>query len=354
MKQNHHLQKTTTGFHLLWLEEYIMKEHQKCKQEAILSAGELALKNRPGKNDTDIGPYVAWIKSKYQQLSSFAETTIQAGNEGEMGKNEFNLSEDKKKTLEAKIAELKILLRHKQSIIDGQPMNFPWREKTKSDIVIGAIATVEALLSVKAFQLFGDAFIFTLLIAVALGLALWGAAHAVPYLIRLGKTLAQRILISTVIAFFVTSAFYGLGILRSIYFHQTGDLDIHPAIFALSNVFFFGVATTYAYFFLPTRQDEVEKVRSDALQQKVRDMEKEMGDLVKSRDALPEKLSTSLSERLNKMSYESGIKDWIDHLCDETIGEFIRENISVRSDNIMPACFQNLAKEKINSYSLNP
>lgn len=354
MKQNYHLETASTSFHLPLLEEHIMKEHQQFKQDAILYAGELALKNQPAKDESDISPYVAWIKAKYQQLSSYAMAQIQGANEKEVGKYEFTLSEQTKIILDENIGDVKLKLRHKRSILAGIQLTYPWRKKVKSEIVIAAIACVEALLSTKAFQLFGDAFIFTILIAITLGLALWGAAHAVPHLIRQGKTVAQRIFISSVIAFFVISAFYGLGILRSIYFHQTGHIDINPAIFTLLNTFFFGIATTYAYFFLPTKQDEVDKEKSDDLQKEIRDLEKEERDLIATRDNLPAKLSKSLSERLNKMTYESNIKEWVANLCNETIGEFIRENISTRKDNLTPACFRNLNKEKISSYSLNP
>lgn len=354
MKQNQHIQKASRGFHLPWLEEYIMKEHQKCKQDTVMYAGELALKNKPAQHDRDISPFITWIQSKYHQLESYAVTNIQAANEKELGKFEVTLSEQNKVIINERITEIELKLHRLRGVQSSIELDFPWRKKFKSDIIIAAIAGVESLLSLKAFQLFGDSFIFTILIAITLGMALWGAAHTVPHLIRQGKTLSQRIIISSIISCITLSAFYGLGILRSIYFHEKGGLDIHPALFTLLNTFFFGVATTYAYFFLPTKQDEVDKEKHDDLQKEILGLEKEKKELVDTLDNMPGKLTTSLSERLNKMTYQSDMKGWIANLCQETIGAFIRENISVRRDNVTPECFQNISNEKMNSYSLNP
>jgi hypothetical protein len=136
--------------------------------------------------------------------------------------------------------------------------------------------------------------------------------------------------------------FFVMGILRSRYLEAAGGIIISPVLFMIINDFLFSAAVSYAFFFLPTKKDEADKERFNQLKKEITVLENEKEALKSSQSNLPVNLGLHLKARLGRMSYDGEMKEWIQRLCRETIGVFVRENIENRKDGVTPMGFRNL------------
>ncbi len=333
MKKAIQIQPSNQSFKISELDEEISLSHRRLKNEYIGKARFLARDNKSNLRYNDKS-HVELIQATYEHLERLIEKTVQASSQRELGKYDLNHAEETKSWMQREIRGVELKILDKETELLSIQLDYPWNEKLKRELLLGAIIIVEAVLSYKAFQLFGDSSLITFVITLSLAATFWAASHhLVPRAINLGKSRRAKILIGLVILIVAVAFFYGLGILRSVYFKEVEGINIHPALFAFLNLVLFIVASAISLFKLPTEKQIIDKEHKDRIEKDLENLYKQKDKLDEESKLLSKNLTGTLQERVAKMAYELSMKQWVNTLCEETKAAYILEFELARDNN---------------------
>jgi hypothetical protein len=334
----------TTLYNEQQIEAFLKTGDAELKHLAQKSARSLGERNLPTPLDDSIVPYIREFKSGYERLCANFLQQIQPETHKPEGGLDITRAKEKLSTLQWKIDQLEEKNRTDIAVIkdfDPSILLF-WVRKVCGLLMI--IISGEIIYNMKAFQVIGESLIYALLLSLCASVAILVFGDLTAMLYKLAKNKLERISIVIVSLLIVGALFYEFGVLRSSYLSSHGT-SVHPLFFVIINLFFFVVSALLSYFFLPSWQEIKEHINMMKLYRPYQNRLRESARAIAEKESIQDAIHEMSKGRIRLMNYAEYSKNTIGKMYHETVGLFIRLNITYRVDRKTPDCFSQSVPE---------
>lgn len=298
-------------------------------------------RNKPGKDDKSLHPFIGGLVEGYKRLIKEVETHIFNGHNAEWIQNLIASAKEKRDKLKRMIIEQGD--RVKDAVNEFRDLSPPYDPNRVRlwKLAVVLASCLEVILGFLALQGIGIPIILSFIAGLGLGAVVLGIAHTVPDMLRKIKNPRIRWItfVGTLIA--VGILFFILGVLRSMYLNEDALLKIPPWVFAGVNLILFGSAALFAYFQFPTKEQRDEMQRYLEKKRKVDEETNRMTELEVQLATEERDIYEQVQVLLQRKAKAKSLKAEVTAHAREGIGLYKNENLLARRDDIVPPCFNN-------------
>lgn len=329
------------------IEKLMESSDAELKALAVRSARHYAAENRPLVSDDSLLQYIPEIIGGYERTASDILRLLQPETHFPDGKMDIERTNQKKANLDWEIEELEKKVRIEEPLIkdhDEREFNFT---KRKILWVILLMMAGETTYNTGSFQLISENPIFTLLLSVAITIAVLLAGHTTASLYKKAETRKQKIAVVGGSLLAMSLLFFCFALLRTWYLHEK-SVEINPLLFVIFNLFFFVVMCLISYFYLPSWEELRRNRQLERINTALKRKKAELSEKKNFRDKLIDSLHDLNKTRVRSIHYAKYLTDSIRARFKEAAGLFMSTNNRYRTDRKTPDCFsQTLPELKI-------
>lgn len=247
------------------LESHLETEITRINADAKQDVGFAASKNMD-----DIEPIINEVNAETDVLITYVGQTLDP--ETEKLKTEIDqagiemvrtTANEEVKTIDKQINAVEIDIKRTR-------LDYNWAKKKWVNLTIYFLVAIDCLTNFRSFQVVMENLLLSLILAIAIAFGLNAAVHQIGHRIQKAKTRKERIIVFIIGVFSGAIIFFGLGILRNIFYEDSGTMLTSPVWWAVWNTFFYTIAILIAITQWPTNEQilayEQLKVRKKELQ----------------------------------------------------------------------------------------
>ena len=335
------------------LEKLIQTRDRELKEQAQKNAKHLATRNLPGKEDSDLSPYIGDLKTGYEALATDILSRLQPHTHYPEAKMDADYLREKDRLLENEIRKKEDSIRNELfELGDYNPKTIARRIRIVLVISI-ILALGEVVFNSKVFQITGENLLFALIISVSITVGVNLFAHLSVLQYKAAKTKLKRRLIVAASLTLATGVFIALALLRTRYL-AAHHVDVSPINFVVFNLFYFIVTSLLSFYVFPTKEEIKLNHEKIVRLQAIEKMKKEAVALKGEREHLKEVILENTKHRIRISYYAHYLAERIRKKYHESVELFKSTNIIFRTDKFVPECFSHPAIEpNIESHTLN-
>lgn len=320
------------------LEKIIETQDAELKGLALKKAKHFAKCNLPAPKKDYLSNYTGEVTAGYKRLIADALHYIQPGANLPESKMEAKFFEEKDIELEREIRD-----RENQNRNDEFDLNNHSSNNLVLRIVFVLLASLviyigEVVYSSKSFQITGDNYLMSLIMAISICFVMNVFSHVAAFRFKAAQTTNERRLIAAGALGLATIVFFVMAILRSEYL-ATHDVHISPIYFVLFNLMFFITSAGISTYFLPSYAEIKQNMKAEKMLRVIEKRKSEIKALKVEREKIKEEILEKTKERVRIGYYTGYIIDRIKMMHLEAIELFKSTNITYRSDREVPDCF---------------
>lgn len=330
---------TTYGHTYPELEKRMLEKDTELKAKAIKEAKFFGMQNRPGLTDK-IDPYIGFIRSGYEDLRAQILQMIQPDmHEAKMRTNGIAL-EQKQADVQKDIARLE----HENTValhdLDGK---VPAKQRGKNTMgwaVLAIIYMGELVFNAWSFEFMGDSLLFSLFIALGVTLGMSLFAHGIMRLIANVATEGNKAYLKA--AALAAPALLLIGVLsswRSQMIGASGEVSVHPVVFAAVNVFLFIGSMLASHFFFPKKEEAATDRELRGKHDAIEEREARIKELKAQKESLDHEAREQALHHQQIISLSTHANERISTLYHETVEAFKTTLLAHRDDRLTPDCF---------------
>jgi hypothetical protein len=330
------------------LTKFVSTTHKQILRTSVLvEAKNYAAKNLPTPQENSIAPYLNTIKGQYLAMKKYVSVQLRGAFQKFAGA--VNLT-----TLNEKINSLIDTIKKEKEdcqniLTDKNKITTPRNSYKNKYWWLYLFGLAESMLMMSCFLRLGDIVVIAALVGLIIGLAQVIAAKQAVLIIKEIEDHQKRIryYIFAFLCFSIYSIL--LGMLRYYIAHTGAAANIpftclNPFTFAGINMLLAVASAFLVYFYFPSKSEIAEL-------EELKRLEKQIKQSLGKQKGLQTELDKLVAERVQvtklhaqAMHDEQQIFGLIEAWYKQSVGSFINENTSKRTDGTFPACFKNTHK----------
>jgi hypothetical protein len=320
------------------LETRLVREHDAIKARVEKTARHFGKRNLPAPVGDRFDHYFGESRTTYEKLHAEIQQQLQPA----VNLPEAKIDHDRFQRETAACDErINHLTRENENDAFETTQAKPASPNRRRRYVVGAVLLMfagEVLFNTKAFQVTGENQLFSMVLSLAVTVAVFAFSHIALTLYRKAKSVLQRCAAIAGSLVTVAAVFTALAIFRSTYLQAHG-VDVSPVYFVLINLFFFVVMSLLVYQVWPTAEEVARYEAFEKQKQTMAAREKEIDGLKRRKTELREELAQRTQQRIRVVQLSRDCTVRMRKMHDEAQAVFVRTNLMHRTDGKVPDCF---------------
>jgi len=193
--------------------------------------------------------------------------------------------------------------------------------------------------SSTAFMQMGYSLLFSMAIAIGIGISIFLLSEHWPDILEKLKTWKQKLMLTIVLYIALTVVFYVIGYFRTTGLSTTSGIATSPWYFCILNLFFFTVVTAVVIINKPNRSERKKLDDYKTLLEEISEAEAKKNDINQGLSDARENFKDKKESREKVMLYAISLEALVVNYYESACQVYSTQNVQRRNDGLVPVMF---------------